>query len=344
MKLKIGPYDLNQPVVPTIYPLLLLNLVKKYGVTSEDALLNCGYSEIELNQPEMRITTEQWVTQTLRALDLCGDVGLGIEFGLQMRMSSHGLLGFAILSAPTARQALQLCENYFRTRVLHYQLNLREIDEFLILEFHPLLPIPTILNRFYVECFFLNIITLLPQFTTNLLDEITFHFQWPKPQYFDKFCSELPHTEFEKPTNQVIFHTKNLDNPLDFSNVTSYYQATAIVEREFISLLGDQKDLITQVRAELVLKEDGYPNIIEIAQLLHMSERTLRRKLVNAGTSFQYLLDDVRYRDSRNMLSSTPINIQSIASKLGFQDPANFTRAFKKWSGMTPSQYRNKGC
>jgi len=339
--MKIGPYDINQPVVPVVYPLFLLKLVQTYGISTEDALLNVGYSETELNQPGIRVTTKQWVTQTLRALELCGDIGLGIELGLQMRMSSHGLLGFAIMTAPTVKHALKLFENFFRTRVLHYQLVFKEENNMVILEVQPLIAIPPLLHRFYVESFFVNL-SYISQLTSNPIEDITFHFTWSKPEYFDKFSHDLPAVEFNKSVNQILFSSSYLANELNFSDENSYYQTTEIVEREYFSLLGHQKDLITQVREKLVLNIIGYPQINEIAEFLNMSERTLRRKLVDAGTGFQCLLDEVRYCDSKKMLSDSNLDIQAIASKLGFQDPANFTRAFKKWSGQTPAYYRKQ--
>lgn len=339
--MKIGPYDIYQPVVPVVYPLCLLKLVQRYGISTEDALLNVGYSETELNQPGIRVTTEQWATQTLRAIELCGDIGLGIELGLQMRMSSHGLLGFAIMTAPTVKHALKLLENFFRTRVLHYQLVYKEENNMVILEVQPLIAIPPLLHRFYVESFFVNL-SYISQLTSNPIEDITFHFPWSKPEYYDKFSRELPASKFNKPISQILFPSSYIDNKLNFADETSYYQATEIVEREYLSLLGDQKDLITQVREKLVLDINGYPQINEIAEHLHMSERTLRRKLVDAGTGFQCLLDEVRYCDSKKMLSDSNLDIQAIAIKLGFQDPANFTRAFKKWGDQTPIQYRKQ--
>ena len=78
----------------------------------------------------------------------------------------------------------------------------------------------------------------------------------------------------------------------------------------------------------------------QLAERLHLTPRTLRRRLQERGQGFQSLLEEARHRDSRHLLASSDMEIQRISELLGFADPANFTRAFKGWMGMTPSQWR----
>ncbi|HMY82724.1 MAG TPA: helix-turn-helix transcriptional regulator, partial [Agitococcus sp.] len=64
-------------------------------------------------------------------------------------------------------------------------------------------------------------------------------------------------------------------------------------------------------------------------------------RLQQAGLGFQQLLDEARKRDAIKLLQNTSLTIEQIALRLGYTDPANFTRAFKKWTGDTPSKYRS---
>ena len=71
-----------------------------------------------------------------------------------------------------------------------------------------------------------------------------------------------------------------------------------------------------------------------------MSGRTLKRKLHERGTTFRALLDDARFRQAQHLLENPDLDIQQVAIALGYRDPACFTRAFRRWSGRTPSQAR----
>ena len=75
---------------------------------------------------------------------------------------------------------------------------------------------------------------------------------------------------------------------------------------------------------------------------MNISERTLRRRLKEESTSFRAVLDDVRNRVARRYLDDTGLEIVVIASLLGYSEPENFYRAFSRWNGMTPAEYRRR--
>ncbi|MNI71755.1 Urease operon transcriptional activator [compost metagenome] len=73
-----------------------------------------------------------------------------------------------------------------------------------------------------------------------------------------------------------------------------------------------------------------------------MSSRTLRRHLSQVGSSYVQLLEEAQQKEAENLLLNSDMEIQEIALYLGYIQPTNFTRAFKKWTGMTPIQFRKK--
>ena len=73
-----------------------------------------------------------------------------------------------------------------------------------------------------------------------------------------------------------------------------------------------------------------------------MSSRSLRRHLQAEGSSFKKLLDEARQRDAVRLLADRRLGLSQIATMLGYQDPANFTRAFRQWTGTTPQRYRHE--
>ena len=95
-----------------------------------------------------------------------------------------------------------------------------------------------------------------------------------------------------------------------------------------------------RVRDILTNAEQHYLNIENVAERLCMSDRTLKRQLAAENTSFSNIVDEVRYRHATSLLSRTDYSLEQIADQLGYSDVANFSRAFKRWSGRSPSNWR----
>jgi len=92
----------------------------------------------------------------------------------------------------------------------------------------------------------------------------------------------------------------------------------------------------------LVCRDQRYPEVADMAQQLHLSERTLKRRLQAEGTSYQQLLDQVRQRDAMKLLGNPALPIAQVAEAVGYADPANFARAFAKWTGLSPRDWRTR--
>jgi len=94
---------------------------------------------------------------------------------------------------------------------------------------------------------------------------------------------------------------------------------------------------------QLILGQDGiYRDEEFIANQLNITSRTLRNKLAVIGTSYRKILESVRKKSAVNYLENTKLTIGEIAEKTGYSDARSFRRAFAKWQGITPADYRNK--
>jgi AraC-like DNA-binding protein len=96
------------------------------------------------------------------------------------------------------------------------------------------------------------------------------------------------------------------------------------------------------VRQALLARPGSVPGLAEIAASQHVSPRTLIRRLKSGNTSYQRILDDVRKTLSRDFLLNSAMSVSRISWRLGYQDPSNFSRAFRNWYGMSPQQYRKQ--
>ena len=95
-------------------------------------------------------------------------------------------------------------------------------------------------------------------------------------------------------------------------------------------------------RLILELLPTGHPTIGRTAQRLGIPVRTLQRRLHNAGLSYSELVDEVRCDAACRLLSSPCARVADIARALGFSDPSNFSRAFVRWTGISPREYRHR--
>jgi AraC-like DNA-binding protein len=99
---------------------------------------------------------------------------------------------------------------------------------------------------------------------------------------------------------------------------------------------------VLQVRRRILAAQGKVPEVAQIARELQTSERSLRRGLSELGTSYQELLDEARRERALEWARSTTMPFDQVASQLGFSDVRSFRRAFKRWTGRTPSELRGE--
>ena len=88
--------------------------------------------------------------------------------------------------------------------------------------------------------------------------------------------------------------------------------------------------------------DNGRPPLCTVAGELHVSARTLQRRLSGAGWTYKQLVDDVRFSMARLRVASANVPLKAVATELGFAEQASFTRAFQRWAGVGPREYRRR--
>jgi len=336
-----SPKDLHLPTIPVSYPLLLLEILEERGVTRDAALRDTGIHPPLLSQAEARLTTLEWVRLAANALELSGDEGLGYEYGLRLRPSAHGFLGYAAMTGASMREAVDLGVKYFRARLRQFQLHFVQDDAWGLLELRERERIP-VLRNFFIECILIGLSHLHGTLIGETRPDGELWFDWPEPVYYARYRERLPNVRFSQPANLVRFPVTYLERRPLLADEAAHQQALTQVEREFAAVREEEDgDLVARVRAELHLSSGGYQDVRSLCARLGMSPRTLRRKLGAQRTSYQTLLDEARQRDARHLLEASDLDVQTISARVGFDNPANFTRAFKRWTGCTPSGVRH---
>jgi AraC-like DNA-binding protein len=145
--------------------------------------------------------------------------------------------------------------------------------------------------------------------------------------------------EYGATEDALVISLPELSLPIRFPNDQLAVSSRAQCE-EALKQLTEDAGFSCRVRRVIETSYPFPPKLGRVATTLFVSERTLKRRLQEEEASFQHLVDQVRLERARELLRSTTMNLSRIAEALGYADAANFTRAFKRWTGTSPSQYR----
>ncbi|MDR3417490.1 MAG: AraC family transcriptional regulator [Nevskia sp.] len=327
--------------VPASYLNQVLELGRGWGLSDSQMLTGTGIQAEALREPAARMPVEQAGRLALNAMRLGQRPGFGFELGLHLKYTSHGQLGYAVLSAGTLREALELVNHYARTRWGAVKLEFApagEMAEVRVVENVPLGPFRTAVLEAMLVLLWRHGSFVLG--VNGSAGELCF--EWAEPPYFAAYRERLPAVSWRRPANMIRFPLKDFDQGLVSADALASRQALREVERE-MSLLGEAGDnLVDRVRAELRSHERGFPDLDQVAARLHLSSRTLKRKLQASGTSFQVLLNEVKRQEALHLMQHSGLKLHEIAARLGYDDPACFTRAFQRWTGQSPSSARQK--
>ena len=142
------------------------------------------------------------------------------------------------------------------------------------------------------------------------------------------------------PSNTVVFSALDAQRPILVANEKIWEFFEPELQKR-LSELNNQMTTTERVQdALLALLPSGQTSINDVAKTLHISSRTLQRRLKSEGTSFQLLLNISRERLARHYLKCSTLSSTEISFLLGFDEPNSFFRAFHSWTGETPERVR----
>lgn len=333
--MKIG--DVTAPFV-----CLLLRAAEHYGAEPATLLARAGLSQEQLDQPEARIGLIEYMKLAHAAIKATGEPALGLRMGEFCRITDLGLPGMVAMAAPDLGTALDVLSRLEPLTSRNYRgRSWFEADpNKLSLVFYSISPYNEY-NLFAVDsvlCWWQNLIRRLTG-RTDLIREIHIEFEPPEYQnrYQDAFSVPVL---FNQSSNRLVLHPDAAKALNRFSEPHLFRELLEMAEEKLKRHMAIQT---TSGRVQLVLGpmlHGNTPTIEDTAERLGMPDWTLRRKLKEEGTSFQTLLDDMRKDLALGYMRDTTLSFGEVAYILGFSTPGAFQRAFKRWTGLTPGEYR----
>ncbi len=307
-------------------------MVAACGVKPAVVLVRAGLPPLPFNDPDEWVTRRCSLALINQAARATGDVAFGLHVGAACSLDQCGAWGKAVQEAPTLRTALNVvCR---RMNLLHTgsKVELHEDSRRTLLEFRfrgrtdedP---------RHYVEG-----AMAVAQKVVQLAEGIAVSvcFEHNRPPYASKLEQVLgPHISFNRPTNGVIMESARLDEPLSGRTAVTLGPMEILAPSAFENLVQ------AVLQAIGTLMPYGRPTIQATAAAVGLHVRTLERRLDKWGIPYSALLDQARQARALELLRTGHHSMTDIALLLGYSEHAHFTRAFRRWTGMSPRQYSN---
>ena len=325
--------------MPAIYLHLLAELLNTIGVDEQDLLLRVGLDPVRLQSTDRRVSQTQASEFVTRAIIESGEPGLGIMLARELKLPLHGALGTAVMSSRTLGDAMELMTRYLTLRVPHLRVCKRETGNLAWYVVHCDIDLGP-LHGFIMDAMLFGCVSMGAQLTGSVIDGLRIVRRGTEPAYFQRFRPQIPvPVEFGATENALVIPVGRLSLPVRFTDDQLAASSKAQCE-EALRQLTEDAGFACRVRRVIETSHPFPPKLARVAATLFVSERTLKRRLQEEDASFQQLVDQVRLERAQDLLRSTTMNLSQIADALGYADAANFTRAFKRWTGSSPSHYR----
>ncbi len=317
-----------------------LRLAVEFGIDSARLLEGTGIDGVQIQSPDHLVTLDQYHHVVARLMSLSGNPGIAFSIGRRLRLTDLGIVGYALMSANSLRQALEIWFTYsvslvgMPVRVDAYRDASPGYEAF----FHSHSPAGDI-RRYEIEEMLVQGATILAHLTgiEPTLGRVSL--AYPEPAHSALYAEffRCP-IEFNAPVSSIWILEPDLNTPVKSMN-EEMFRLSREHCRHVMSLLPESGLIRSQLRNLFIASPADLPDLEQAATTLFMSPSTLRRRLADCGQSYQTIKDEFRFDLARDYLVTRHLSQKQVAYLLGFQSPSAFSRAFKGWCGQTVKEY-----
>jgi AraC-like DNA-binding protein len=320
-----------------------VEVVELAGVGREELLRTTSIDPSFLDAGDARIDYADFARLQTRALDLTGDEALGLHIAEQASEAAFDLLAHLIVHSATLREGLDLCLRFQRVFADDSELRLREKDQTATIRLSYPRTAPRS-DRMHAEFVMTGVIRMIKSFAGPRTVARAVCFEHARPDHHREYTRIFGGAErFRQRNTGMDLDAKLLDRP-QLHHDAELHQLLRSQAEQRLHRLTRGVGLAERLKQYFVARPPlgGAPDMGAVAKDLGMSERSLRRRLAEEGVSYKSVLNDAFGTAASWLLADSRRTIQETAHTMGFSDPTAFHRAFKRWTGMTPKQYREK--
>ena len=328
-------------VIPTTILAVIAQLADAEGVAVEPWLAGLGITRAQIDDASVRVSYRQASLIIKRALRAIPRSDFGLEVGAHQSNGTFGVMGLAMMTARTFGDAVAIGVEYadITGALMDVEIETPNMHDV------ALVARPRFLDEeilvFLCEELFASTLQLARSLVGATFKPECLELTYPAPphaaDYRKRFDCEV---RFGASRNRMIVAARWLEQRLPTHHPVSAQQALAIC-REQAAQIRRQSEIIASVERILRRRLAEHPTLSEIAQILNLSERTLRRHLATAGRVYRDIRDQLRAERALELLSAGALSIAAIGSEVGYSDAREFRRAFKRWTGAPPTAMRH---
>jgi AraC-like DNA-binding protein len=302
-------------------------------------LARAGFDPGILKEPTGRCPFEQGVALWRCAIDATGDPAFGLKVASHIKHTSFHALSYGLSASSTLKEAFERIRRYCHvvSDAIEYQL-LRCGSEYHFV-IHPADNVPLA----SVDAVVALHLRMCRSFVGHGYSPLRIELRRPRPPRTEEFQAVLrAPLEFGCAQNRIVFDVESLERLLDGANPELARHNDAIAVQYLARI--ERGNIQARVREVLMRRlECGEPSQEDVAALLSMSARTLQRRLGESGFTYKEILDETRHALALTYLSEPENSLSDVTYLLGFSACSSFTRAFRRWTGLSPSAWRARG-
>lgn len=318
----------------------LLGLVEERGLSPDRLCRGLGFTSHDLRNQEVLLSHQQMRELILRAQRFLIEPALGVATGARQTPVSWGVAGLAMLTCETYGDAMQYG--------LAHQSEAGTMVDHLVEEVGREVHVDVIPRRFdlQIETFlvdeaFAGALAVSRYLVGPAIKPLRVDLAQPRPDHEDIYRRHFRcPVRFEAGCNRMTFESHWLG-----ARLPGYDRITCgLVQAQLNTLLVNpigRHDLVESVSNRMRFGIESRPNQKQLASMVNTSERTLRRRLGQQDTTYRSLRDATRHERARDLLVNSGMSISRIAELVGYSDARAFRRAFKRWTGMLPTKFRD---
>ncbi len=318
-----------------------LHKLDEHGLSTSAVLRRAGLPQEYLTESRVLLSTEELFALWRAIGESSTDPAIGVLLGTETRPERFNTTGVAALSNHNFGAAVTQMARYKQLTCPEEIVQSKKGGEWCI-RFHWLLadkPEPSVL----IECAFAWMLSIGRVGTGTRLSPVRVELIEPRAhrklleRHFG--CEVICGAQ----RNAIIFRATDADIPFKTRNAELLAMLAPQFEKELQEQASDAEDFPDRVRLAIQQKLTGRrPTIDDIAGDLHISSRTLQRRLQDHGSSFQKVLEDARRQLARHYLNNSVLELNEAAYLLGYEDSNSFVRAFRTWEGVPPARWREQ--
>jgi AraC-like DNA-binding protein len=325
------------PRIPSQMFVRLLDLAEEFGVAPQRLCTGLGCTVEDLRRGEQISSRQAW-RMIQRALRLTGRPDLGLELGIRENFSHFGLPGFAMTVARTLKDAVEIAVRYQNQTggISNVSLECGEDLVALIVasDLHDESILPFVMEEFFASALAIARLLVGDHFHLHTLEVA-----YPEPAYAERYRQIFAcPVHFGCASNRAQVQRRWLNVPIATHSAVMSEQLGALLEQQAQARARPPRST-TAVEQLLLRPGNARLSLEQVAGVLQLSVRTLRRRLREDGSSFRALCERVRLQTALRLLQEG-MTVVAAAEQLGFSDARAFRRAFKRRLGEVPSKMR----